>query len=467
MIFSGLVRSDRNMNVIPDQATWDVSSDNRTYTFHLKPNIFFSDGTPVTAQSYVYSWNRALLPALNSTSANLYEAQIAGYTEMSKGKAKSLSGLKALDSKTLQVKLTHPVAYFLQTLTNPVFYPINKKLIDLYGQTNWTQHVVGTGVGTGPFVVSSWQHNIKMVFTPNMYYYGAPTKLKTVNMIFADDPSTAFKSYRAGQFDFMWNLTPQDEATVSSSAGFVSAQQLVTDGLFFNVKSPPFDNPIVRQAFAYATDRDSLAHTIFQDSVIPATTLLPTIIPGYSQTNTGLAYNKARAQSLLQSVYPDAKQVPPIVFSYSSSQVSNDEAMALQTMWNQNLGIKVSLRAVEQNAFNDESSMHQIQFGFTQWSADFPDPNPYLARNLLSTATSNSGQWSNQEFDHLANAAEQTTDGSRMALYAQAEQVALNDAALVPLDFETLAGVIPSTVHGVTLNGQGLYFGDWSQVTAF
>ncbi|HYL44280.1 MAG TPA: ABC transporter substrate-binding protein, partial [Ktedonobacteraceae bacterium] len=172
MVYSGLVKLDSNLFVVPDQATWRVSSDNKVYTFYLKSGIAFADGTPVTAQTYVYSLTRALLPAVQSTNASFYEQNILGANDVARGKTKTLAGVKALNSSTLQITLTQPTPYFLQLLANPVFSPVNKQLIDQYGQNEWTDHVVGNGIGTGPFMIQSWQHSVKMVLVPNPHYYG-------------------------------------------------------------------------------------------------------------------------------------------------------------------------------------------------------------------------------------------------------------------------------------------------------
>jgi len=320
MVYSGLVKDDINLNVVPDQATWDISPDNTIYTFHLKPNIFFSDGTPVTAQTYVYTLTRSLLPEVQSSAASFFEGIIIGANNIIRGKTKTLSGVKAIDALTLQITLQHSAPYFLQMLTNPLFFPLNQQLIAQYGQSDWPNHVVGNGVGTGPFMITEWDHSVKMVLAPNPYYYGAKTKLTSVNMVFEYDPSIAFKSYSAGQYDFTWNITPTDQLSAKGLPGFTRSTQLQTDALFFNPKMPPFDNAVVRQAFAYATDKATLAHTIFNDAVVPADTIIPSAMPGYVQKYSGLPYDKNQAKTLLQSVYPDVTAVPPITFSYANSQ---------------------------------------------------------------------------------------------------------------------------------------------------
>ncbi len=465
MVYSGLVRSDQNLNVIPDQASsWDISSDNRVYTFHLKPGITFSDGTPVTAQTYVYTWTRALLPTVKSPIASFFEGAIVGADDVASGKTNTLSGVKALDNLTLQVTLTRPTPYFLEVLTNYLYFPLNQKIIEQYGQSAWTNHVINTGIGTGPFMIKTWDHNVKMVLVPNPHYYGHKTKLTEVDMIFVKDPATAFKSYQASQYSLVWYIPPVNLGQAKAMQGFTSKSLLQTDILYFHTKMAPFNNVAVRQAFAYAINKPELAHAIFKDAVLPASTIIPPGMPGYQPNYQGIPYDRAKARQLIQSVYPDLSKVPPVTFSYPNSQVSDNEAAALQQMWQSALGIQVKLNPMELNTYNNASSKHSLQFGFFQWTADFPDPYDWLSFNLVTGSSSNDGEWSNAQFDQLIAQAEQTSGDARIKLYNQAEQIAVQQVAWLPLDHQQLAAVIPPWVHGVSLNGQGLYFGDWSGV---
>jgi len=464
MVYSGLVRSDVNLNVIPDQATWDVSSDNRVYTFHLKSGITFSDGTPVTAQTYVYTLTRALLPQVKSGIASFFEGAIVGADAVSAGKTKTLTGVKALDDSTLQITLTHAAPYFLEVLTNSLYFPLNKTVISQYGQGDWPNHVAGLGVGTGPFMVKEWDHKVKIILVPNPHYYGTKTKLSEVDMYFVTEPTTAFKSYQANQYDFIWNITPNDQQTAKSLPGFVRKSLLETDLLFFNNKMPPFNSLAVRQAFAYAINKEALIHAIFKDAVVVAPTIIPPGMPGYQPDYAGIPYNKEKARSLMQSVYPDVSKVPPITFSYPTSQIIPVEADALQEMWQTALGVRVNLRSVDLVAYNTETTQHSVQFGSIQWSADFPDPYDWLALNLTSNAANNNGEWSNPTFDQTIAQAEQATGDQRISLYNKAEQIAISDVGWLPVDHQAMAAVIPSWLHGLSLNGNGLYFGDWSNV---
>jgi oligopeptide transport system substrate-binding protein len=465
MIYSGLVRFDRNLNVIPDQAkTWDISPDNKVYTFHLQSGITFSDGTPVTAQTYIYTLTRALFPEVKSPIARFFEQAIVGSSDVSHGKTRVLSGVKALDNQTLQITLTQPTPYFLQVLTNPVYFPLNKRIIDQYGQADWFNHAAGNAIGTGPFMVKEWDRNVKMVLVPNPHYYGNKTKLTEVDMLFVNDLNSALQAYRAGLYNFDWNITPEQLVSAKGLQGFTMKPLLQTDLLFFNNKMPPFNHVAVRQAFAYATDKATLAHAVFQDAVTPAATILPPGMPGYQPAYPGLSFDKNKAKSLLQSVYPDLTRVPPITFSYPNSQVTPREAAVLQQMWQTALGIQVKLLPVELNAYNQETAKHDVQFGFVRWSADFPDPYDWLTLNLVTSAAQNNGEWSNPQFDQTVIQAEQTSGDARIALYNKAEQIAITDVGWLPLDHQSMAAIIPPWVHGVSLNGEGLFFGDWSDV---
>ncbi len=464
MIYTGLVKFDKNLNVVPDQATWVISPDNKVYTFTLKQGIAFSDGTPITAQSYVYTLTRALLPEVKSPIALFFLGPILGSDDVSNGKTKTLAGVKAIDNNTLQITLKQPTAYFLQIMADSIAFPLNQTVINQFGQTDWVNHAAGNGIGTGPFIVKEWDHNTKMVFVPNPHWYAAKTKLTEVDMLFVNDQSTAFKAYQAGQYNFVWNIAPQDLASAKGMAGFVSESLLQTDLLFFSNKMAPFNNAAVRQAFAYATDKEALATAIFKGSAIPAPTIIPPGMPGYQPNYQGLAYDKSKALAALQSAYPDVSKIPPITFSFPNSQVSESEAAALQQMWQTALGIQVKLLPVELNAYNTETANHQVQFGFTQWSADFPDPYDWLTLNLFSTASNNSGDWNNPQFDQIVIQAEQMSGDMRIQLYNQAEQIAISDVGWLPLDHQSMAAVIPSWVQGVSLNNTGLYFGDWSNV---
>jgi oligopeptide transport system substrate-binding protein len=464
MIYSGLVRQDQNLNILADQATWDVSTDRKVYTFHLKPHIAFSDSTPITAQTYVYSLTRALLPAVQSSKALLLLGNIVGAADVNGGKATTLSGVTAVDNSTLVITLIQPTDYLLQALANPLAFPVNREVVVRYGENKWSEHAAHNAVGSGPFKVERWARNTKIVLVPNPYYYGPHTRLRQVDLIFVADAHTAFQTYQGGQYSLVWNIPASDLSAAHGLAGFVNRSLLQTDTIFFNTQTAPFDQAAVRQAFAYALDKNALAQSVFNNSVVPAPTIIPTGMPSYNPQLKALAFNRLKALMTLQSVYPITTQLPPFTFSYPNSLVSPALASTLQAMWQNALGVQVRLLPVETNAYNIEVANHQVEMGFAQWNADFPDPYNVLALNLLSTSPDNDGKWTNNQFDQLIQQAEQNTGNARLNLYAQAEQVAIRDAGWLPLDHQTMSAIIPPAVHGVSLNHMGLFFGDWSEV---
>ncbi|MBA2680299.1 MAG: peptide ABC transporter substrate-binding protein [Ktedonobacteraceae bacterium] len=463
MLYSGLVRTDKNLNVIPDQATWQLSADSKMYTFTFRSHVAFSDGTPITAQSYVSTWTRALLLATTSSAAFSLLSPILGADDVHSGKAQTLAGVKALNDSTLQVTLTKPASYFLASLTNPLFFPLNQKLVARYGRDNWPQSQVEVGLGSGPFILKMWQPTVQLIFVPNPHYYGRKAALTMVVASFVNDPRVAFKLNGVGQTDLVWNITPDDQLAARSSAGFMSTPLLQTDMLFANTTKPPFDSQAVRQAFARAIDRRALISSAFNDALVPSATLLPPTLPGYQANEQAASYDAAQARSLLRSAYPDLARFPAITFSYPAGQVSDQEATTLQSQWQGTLGVQIHVHAIEPNAYQQEMQDHVIQLGFYALHTDVSDPYAFFSPFLSSSGHSNS-LWHDTKFEQIVAQAEEKTGEQRFVLYQQAEIRMLDQAAIMPLDHQTLAAIIPAWVHGVTLNGSGLYFGDWSDV---
>ena len=262
----------------------------------------------------------------------------------------------------------------------------------------------------------------------------------------------------------MWDLTPTDQIQAQSMPGFVRKPVLESDLLFFDNHTAPFNNVAVRQAFAAAIDKAALAKNIFKGAVTPANTIIPPGQPGAQPDYPGIPFNPTKAKTLLQSAYPDVSKLPHITFTYPTPQVSDDLASALQQMWQQALGVQVQLRPVELTSYNALTTKHAVQFGFTQWGVYFPDPYEWLDLSLLSNSPNNNGGWNDPQFDSTVNKAEQTAGTQRLDLYAQAERIAIDNVGWLPLDHQSQAAIIPSKVHGVTVNSGGLYFGDWSGV---
>ncbi|GCE28348.1 ABC transporter substrate-binding protein [Dictyobacter alpinus] len=457
MLYSGLVRTDNNLQPVSDQATWTISADQKQYTFHLKPDLTFGDGSPVTARSYVDSWTYAARPANASSQVATLMSIIKGARELHAGQSKTLSGVQASDDHTLRVSLTKPAPYFLAALASPLFAPVNQKLMAAYGEQPWSVEGAMQGLGSGPFVVKDLTRAVKMTLVPSPHYAGNKPVLKQVNVYFVNDPRVAYTANRAGRYDLVWDLAPQDQLPAAKLKGFSRPEQLQTDAFFFDTSKAPFDNLALRQAFAHALDKKDFAQTVLNSSVSPAETLLPTAMPGYQpQADT---FNATKAKSLLKSVDP----LPAITFAYPTSRVTPAMTVALQSAWKKNLGIQVNLRPLEDQAYQQALANHDVQFGIISWQTTIADPYLFTSP-FLSSSDQNVSQWHNPDYDRLLAQAETQTGSERLALYQQAEQQLLSQAVIVPLDHQQLAALLPAWLRGVSVNAAGLSFGDWSQV---
>ncbi len=256
-VFTGLVEFDSKLNIRDQLAqSHDISADGLTYTFHLRPNLKFSDGTPLTSQDVVYSINRALLPATKSQVA-YYLNLVKDYDKITTGKIPTLIGdsLLAPDPSTVKIIISTNAAYFLAALTYPNSYVVEKSLIDKYGAT-WTDHL-DQGGGDGPFKVQSYNHTKGMILVPNANYYGPQPKIQKLEYLISGDQDTTYNAYLSRQYDTTANggLPPAHLAGSRSRPDFVEYYSLRIRYVTMNYLVKPFDNIHIRQAFALAVDR--------------------------------------------------------------------------------------------------------------------------------------------------------------------------------------------------------------------
>jgi len=470
LVFSGLVKLNPQLQVVPDAAySWQVSPDGKTYTFYLPAQLRFADGTPVTAQDVIYSFDRSLqmTATANQEDGNgglFYLGHILGAADVAAGRASTARGLKAIDDHTFQVQLDAPIAYFLSDLTEPQAFIVPRQLIQKYGEKNWVEHALGTG----PFLLGHWTHGVRMTFLPNPDYYGDKPTLDELDMPFAQDPHAALLSYRAGQYDLTSNIVGPDYPQARTEKNFHEATFLGTDALVPNGGIEPFNHPEVRQAFALALDAQVLAHEVMGDSVTPSKTLVPPGMPNYTPSSVqGLGPNTQQALQLLQSVYPDISMLPPVTLTYPTSDLPQAEAQALQTMWQRALGVHVNLAPIDPSTYEREFDQGQVQLGVLNWTADLADPWDLLTLYLHSGAPEDVGGWTNAQFDQWVDQADMLFNAAtqRTALYQQAEQLALNDAAWIPFDHPKFTAFIASYVHGIVVTPLGLMVPDWALLT--
>jgi ABC-type transport system substrate-binding protein len=470
LIFSGLVKLNAQLQIVPAAAySWQVSPDGKTYTFYLPAQLQFADGTPVTSQDVMYSLDRSLQMTAKAAQEGgdgglFYLRHIPGAADVAAGRTSAARGLKAIDAHTLQIQLDAPIAYFLADLAAPQASIVPQKLIQKYGEQKWVDHALGTG----PFLLGRWTHGVRMTFLPNTFYYGDKPVLDEIDMPFIQDAHAALLSYRAGQYDLTWGIEGPDYPQARTEKNFHEMPLLGTDALVPNTTMEPFNHLEVRQAFAEAVDPKVLAHQVMGDSVAASTTIVPPGMPGYAASPAhGLAVNAQEARKLLGSVYPDASIMPAVTLTYPTNGLPQAEAQAMQAMWQQVLGVHVGLAPVEPSTYQREFAAGHLQLGVVNWTPELADPWDLLTMRLHSGAPENVGGWQSSQFDQWVDQADLLFNdpAQRAMLYQQAEQLALSDAAWIPLDHPKYTAFIAPYVHGLVVTPVGLMPSDWAQVT--
>ena len=428
LVFSGLVAFDPHLNLSPDLAErWDVSPDRTVYTFHLRQNAKFHNGRPVTAQDVVYSWERAASPALASDTVLTYLGDIVGVKEINEGKTNHISGLKIVDDYTLQVTIDAPKPYFLLKLTFATAFILDKANVE--SGEKWYR----TPNGTGPYKLVEWKHFERKVYEANQdFYLGTPSIPYIVVQLYAGEGQ---RLYESGDIDItgVYSIERFTDPTEPLHNELLTGVNLCTGYIVFDTTRPPFDDLNVRKAFSIAFDRQKYIDVALDGHALPANGLYPPGLPGFNLALKGLPYNPAQARQLLaESKYGGPDGLPPIVFSNigTGTYVSGDVA-ALAQMWQQNLGVTITVENLEPNYYYDQIySGHHGQLFSGGWCADYPDPENFADVLFHTGSQQNNGGYSNPQLDALLDAARVEQDVSkRIAMYQQAEQIIVDDAA--------------------------------------
>ena len=464
-IYNGLLKLDNNLEPVPDiaESMPTLSSDNLTYTFHLRKDVKFQDGIPVTASDFKYSWERATDPATNSPTAETYLGDIVGVNDMLAGKANQISGVKVIDDYTLQVTLNSSESYFLYKLTFPSSFVVEKNNVN--SGANWWQKPVGTGL----FKVQEWIKNTDFILTRNNLYYGDKAKIAEIKMIL-NSTSNDMDLFETGQIDIASPSADYYDEIMDKSQPFFQdltiSPSLSVDYIGFNCKQPPFDDPNIRKAFSMAIDKDTIVSLTYRNMAQKAEGLLPPGIPGYNANLVGMNFDVSQAQELIKaSKYGDVSKLPPITLTISGEGGSADPVtQALIYQWKQNLGVNVQVRELEPEVYNSNLSQELDQMYSFGWIADYPYPQDFLEILFNSGSSFNYGGYSNTEVDSLIQQANQESDQTKaFTLYQQAEQQIVNDAACLPLTFGETYVLVQPYVKNLTVNALG--FIDFNEVT--
>lgn len=449
LVFSGLVSLDTNLNIRPDLAeTWEVSADGTVYTFHIHPDAKFHDGREVTAQDVVFSWERAASPELQSDTVLTYMGDIVGVREKYFGEADSISGLKVIDEKTLQVTIDAPKPYFLMKLTFPTSFIVDQDNVSIGEE--WVREPNGTG----PYKLREWRSYEYIVYEANRdFYLGAPSIPYVVYKLYAGDDVRLFETGEVdlagvGLYDVERMLDPNEPL----NRNLVSGVNLCTNYVTFDATKPPFDDVNVRKAFSMAFDRQRYIDVLYRGLVLPAVGLYPPGLPGFDYGLEGLPFDPEGARDLLkQSKYGGPEGLPEIVYTNSGvgSYVGGNVA-ALAEMWEEYLGVTIKVENLDYNFYYEQifSGNHgQIFDG--GWCADYPDPENFADVLFHSGVPQNHGGYSNPELDALLESARVEPDVTRrIEMYQQAERIIVDDAPVLFLTHSLSYQLVQPYVKG-------------------
>jgi oligopeptide transport system substrate-binding protein len=437
-LFIGLVDlDDDSAEVRPELATsWTVSPDGTVYTFTLRSDVYWTDGRPVTAGDVRYGILRTLNPATRSDYAIvLYIIKNAEAYHTGAITDPNQVGVTALDDAHLRITLEYPASYALSILSMWVARPMPQWAIEAWGNA-WTEP--GHIVTNGAYRLTAWVHNDHILLDKNPTYYDATNvQIERVKMWMVNE-GTAWTMYLNGQLDTA-SMPPGHAHEVLPQE--VHIQPIPCTSYFgFSVSQAPFDNPLVRKAFAAATDRQGLVNTLFGGIPRPALTFAPPGVFGYVDgyaEGVGIPYNPTQArQWLAQAGYPNGQGLPPItLWSSTGGQYT---ARYIRDNWYTTLGVSVTLQSLPWGDYLAQLDNGQFQIWRLVWCMDYPDANNFLY-DAIELHRGAHGNWRNAEYDHLVSQAvrEQNPD-TRRSLYKQAEEILVEtDAVVIPMYYST------------------------------
>lgn len=474
----GLMAEDAKAEAIAGQAeSWDISADGLVYTFHLRDGIQWSDGVPVTAADFEFAFRRIVNPATASDYAYL-QYPIKGASEIADGSMPVDSpdfGVKAIDDKTLEITLENPTPYFLQLLTHYTAYPVPKHVIEAKGD-DWTK--VENVVGNGPYKITEWVpgNYIKSVKS-DTYYDKDKVQIDEVYYYVQDDLAAAFNRYRAGEYDILTDLPFDQQKLVKDTmpgegrfAPFAGIHYYV-----LNEEKPPLDNVEVRKALSISVNRAIIGPDIWGSGEPPAYGWVPPgvtnyDVPQYMPEYASKTYeeNVAEAKAIMEGLGYTADKPLALQIRYNTNDNHQRLAVAIASMWEQ-IHVKAELFNAETPVHYDALRAGDYQVGRAGWLMDYADPSNMI--ELLETGVTqdgkmnwgnNYGRYSNPEFDRLAAEAEKEPDLQKRAeLYAQAEKLAMDEFAAIPLVYYLAANVVKPSVQGFEDNAKDIHRTRW------
>ena len=467
-IFSGLMVYDPDLNLMPDLAeSYEVSEDGLVYTFKLREEAQFQDGKSIRTEDFKWSLERACDPATGSPTADTYLGDIVGCRDKLQGKADEVEGVKVIDDLTLELTIDEPKGFFLAKMSYPTAYVLDRENVESGGATWFTEPN-----GSGPFVLEEFipdEGLILLTRNDNYYRDPKPTLERVVYLI--DVPINPMTGYEDGlsSLGFPDGITYDSIPIGISDLGratdpnnplsqeFVSTNALSVFYIGFNVNKPPFDDVKVRQAFNLALDKRRMVRLVFQDTVPVANGIVPPNMPGYQNPDlSDYEFDPERALELIaESSYEDVSELPDITLNVSGTGGAVGPVIeAIIESYKTNLGIEIAVEQAPWAEFLDDLNRPDMPYQLYQlgWTADYPDPQDFLEILFHSDSAQNHGNYSNPELDALLDQARGTPDvEERLALYQQAEQMILDDAAWIPIYFSVDNWLVKPYVQNFTI----------------
>lgn len=438
--FEGLMTLDKNGTPVYAQAeSHTVSDDGLTYTFTLREGLKWSDGKPLTAHDFVYSWNRAISPEAAADYAYMFES-IEGYEEGN-------LNVTATDDRTLVVKLNAVTPYFLELCAFPAFFPVRQDIVEA-NPDGWTLNA-STYIGNGPYMLQEWVHDSYILFKKNPNYWNASaiTGPDTIRFMLMSDDNAVLAAFRNGEILFADSIPTDEIDAWKDKPEFNIQGQLGTYYISFNVTKPPLNNPMVRKALVLAVDREYIVKNIGKAGQQPAGAFVPTGLTDADPTKefrevggdyynpSGEAYQKnlQEAKKLLSDAgYPNGEGIPTIEYIYNEGSGHQLIAEAVQSMWKE-IGVNVSLSSQEWNTFLNTRKNGEYYMARNGWVGDYNDPICFLDM-WVSGGGNNDAQWSNKEYDELIRKIKASSDrDERMRLMHQAEDILFDEWIVCPI----------------------------------
>jgi len=419
--------------------SWTVSADGLTYVFRLRKDVKWSDGRPVTAHDVVYTIRRIVNPDTASPFAFWFD-MIKGVKEIEEGADTDLSaiGVKAIDDYTVEFDLVYPAAYFLQLLY-AVMRPVPEWAIEEHGE-KWTRPE--NIVVNGPYLLTSWEPYNEIVLTKNPLYYDAENvEIEEVHFYYVKEPSTIFSMYLTGELDSIrvpGDLLDRVKADPNLAKQLHTGSSAGVMYIGFRCDKPPFDNPLVRKAFAAATDKETLVKEVRRSGEQVAFTFIPPGLVGHvpNSEGIGIPYDPEKAREYLaQAGYPNGEGFPTVKFGFAATTSDKKIAEALQAMWQNTLGVKIEMLPREHKTYFETIQAGAYNIFRLSWGADFPDGHDFLYYTFHTKYGEGTIKWDVVDFDSLVEKAARTSDlAERKELYKQAQKLLVEDeAAVIPL----------------------------------